>query len=53
LRDLVDRSLPEIRIASGMVMAPALADQGRYGEQPAEGARESLDLFVTGADQPK
>lgn len=26
LRDLIDRSLPEIRIASGMVTAPALAD---------------------------
>ena len=53
LRDLVDRSLPEIRIASGMVTAPALADAGRPGEQAAEDARDSLDLFVTGVDRPK
>ena len=53
LRDLVDRSLPEIRTASGMVTAPALADARRFGEQAAEGAAGSLDLFVTGADQPK
>ena len=53
LRDLVDRSLPEIRIASGMVTAPALADAGGPGEQAAEDARGSLDLFVTGVDRPK
>jgi hypothetical protein len=52
LRDLVDRSLPEIRIASGMVTAPALADATRPGEQAAEGAA-SLDLFLTGGDQPR
>ena len=53
LRDLVDRSLPEIRIASGMVTAPAFADARPSGEQTAAGARSSLDLFVIGADQPK
>lgn len=53
LRDLVDRSLPEIRVASGMVTAPALAEATGSGEQAAEGVRDSLDLFVTGADRPK
>ena len=53
LRDLVDRSLPEIRIASGMVTAPAHADAGRFGEQAAEGDRRSVDLFVTEADPLK
>ena len=53
LRDLIDRSLPEIRIASGMVTAPALAEARRPGEQAVEGARGSPDLFVTGEDQRK
>lgn len=45
LRDLIDRSLPEIRVASGMVTAPALAHARRSDEQAADGARRSLDLF--------
>ena len=53
LRDRIDRSLPEIRAAAGVVTPPALADARRSGEHAAEGAGVSLDLFVTGADQPK
>src|SRR6185503_9430736 len=53
LRYLIDRSLPEIRIASGMVTAPALADPARPGEQPADGPRPSLDLFETGLDRSR
>jgi hypothetical protein len=52
LRDLVDRSLPEIRIASGMVTAPA-ADATRPWEHTADDAQPSRDLFETAADQPK
>jgi len=53
LRYLIDRSLPEIRIASGMVTAPALAEAMPYGEQTADGARRSKDLFETGVDRPR
>jgi hypothetical protein len=48
LRDLIDRSLPEIRTASGMVTpaAPAPA-QSALPNRPANGERRSLDPFET------
>jgi hypothetical protein len=46
LRELIDRSLPEIRTASGM-LTPAIApaDAKRLGEQTAPGASRRLDFF--------
>lgn len=45
LRDRIDRSLPEIRAASGVVTPPELA--GRLDEQTVRSEGHSLDLFET------
>lgn len=44
LRDQIDRSLPEIRAASGVLTSPELA--GRLDEQTARSEGRSFDLFT-------
>jgi hypothetical protein len=54
LRDLIDRSLPEIRTGSGMVTPRAEGQAAKsLGEQTAEGASRSLDRFETADPLPQ